>query len=86
MEEIIQGWNSELDARAQAFARHAQALQEWDRAILARRHALLAVEEDVIKVSLLALRLMYDHLLGGLQMQCLHMPATQIARPRPRQQ
>ena len=53
VEEIIQGWNSELDARAQAFARHAQALQEWDRAILARRHALLAVEEDVIKVRLL---------------------------------
>ena len=51
MEEIIQGWNMELDARAQAFARHAQALQEWDRAILARRTGLLAVEEGVIKVG-----------------------------------
>ena len=53
MEEIIQGWNAELDSRAQAFAKHAQALQEWDRAILTRRHALLAVEEGVIKVLLL---------------------------------
>ena len=50
VEEIIQGWNAELDSRAQAFAKHAQALQEWDRAILTRRHALLAVEEGVIKV------------------------------------
>ena len=49
VEEIIQAWSAELDGRAQAFARQASALQEWDRAILARRQALLALEEDVLK-------------------------------------
>lgn len=51
LEEIIFGWNTELDARSRAFVGHAEALAEWDRHILHSRHALLSLEEDVLQAS-----------------------------------
>ena len=50
VEEIVSGWNAELEARSRAFAQHADALAEWDRHILHSRHALLNLEEEVLQV------------------------------------
>lgn len=50
VEDIINEWDAELDARSQAFVRHAQALADWDRQILTNRHALLALEEQLARV------------------------------------
>ena len=52
LEEIISGWNSELDTRSRAFVKHAEALAEWDRHILHSRHALLSLEEEVLQACL----------------------------------
>lgn len=38
-------WNSELERRSRAFVRHAEALAEWDAAILRSRHSLLGLEQ-----------------------------------------
>lgn len=50
VEDIINEWDAELDARSQAFVRHAHALADWDRQILTNRHALLALEEQLARV------------------------------------
>jgi len=56
VEDIVNEWDRELDLRAQAFVRHAQALADWDRRILlllllllTNRHSLLALEEQLAK-------------------------------------
>ena len=53
MEDIISQWDMELEKRSRAFMGHAIALADWDRAILANRHSLLTVEEQLRKVLLL---------------------------------
>ena len=51
LEGIVRGWNAELETRSRAFAKQAEALEEWDRHILHSRHHLLALEEEVLQAS-----------------------------------
>ena len=46
---MLAEWDAELDKRSRAFAAHAAALADWDRAILSNRHGLLALEEQLCK-------------------------------------
>ena len=50
VDEIINEWTAELEKRSQAFRKHAEALSEWDRAILNNRHSLLHLEEELRRV------------------------------------
>eukprot|EP00887_Chlorella_sp_A99_P001142 scaffold14.g1142.t1 len=49
VDDIINEWSAELERRSQSFARHAEALAEWDRRILRNRHTLLELEEELRK-------------------------------------
>ncbi len=50
VDDIINEWTSELERRSRSFMKHAEALAEWDKAILSNRHGLLALEEDLRRV------------------------------------
>ena len=50
MDDIINEWSAELERRSRSFVKHAEALAEWDRAILGNRHELLGLEEDLRRV------------------------------------
>ena len=50
MDDIINEWTTELERRSRSFIKHAEALAEWDRAILSNRHSLLNLEEDLRRV------------------------------------
>lgn len=53
IDDIISEWNLELEKRAQAFVKQASQLALWDRHILANRHTLLELEEELHKVALI---------------------------------
>ena len=50
MDDVISEWNLELEKRAQSFVKQANQLSLWDRHILANRHTLLDLEEELHKV------------------------------------
>lgn len=47
VDDIINEWSAELERRSRSFVKHAEALAEWDRAILSNRGALLALDEGL---------------------------------------
>jgi hypothetical protein len=47
LEDIITGWQQELEKHSQAFVGQARLLAAWDGAVLANRHALLDVEQEL---------------------------------------
>lgn len=49
VDEIINEWNVELENRSRAFVKQAEALAQWDYHILANRHTLLELEEQLRK-------------------------------------
>lgn len=50
VDDIINEWNAELERRSRSFVKHAEALAQWDAAILSNRRALLELEEELRKV------------------------------------
>lgn len=50
IDDIINQWTQELEKRSHSFIKHAEALAEWDKAILRNRHSLLVLEEDLRRV------------------------------------
>jgi hypothetical protein len=47
LEDIITGWQQELEKHSVAFVGQARLLAAWDGAVLANRHALLDVEQEL---------------------------------------
>lgn len=47
LEDIITSWQVELEKHSAAFVSQARVLAAWDGAVLANRHALLAVEAEL---------------------------------------
>lgn len=50
VDDIINEWNAELEARSRSFVKHAEALAQWDSSILSNRRALLELEEELRRV------------------------------------
>jgi hypothetical protein len=47
LEDIITGWQQELEKHSADFVTQARLLDAWDKAVLSNRHALLDVEEEL---------------------------------------